>query len=427
MLPLVPSAPVGANDCGALVAAALDEPLTGPPVRERCSGACRVTLVVPDATRPAQLAEVLPTLLDRVRSSGVPASGVTVLLATGTHPPAGRSELDALLGPLPPEVHIAQHDARDPARLETVGVLPTGLTIRLDRLYLEADVTITVGAVRHHYFAGFGGGPKMVFPGVGGYQEIQRNHARVAEITGGELRRHPRCEPGVLGGNPVAEEIAAAVELRPPDLALCLVPGSDGRMAWAGAGDWRTAFAAAVARARDWFETRRVGPKRLLVVSGGGHPADATLIQAHKALDAGCRFLEDGGEALFVADLGQGLGSDDMLPFVQDPDPARILERLARSWVQYGHTTLRLLEKTRRCRVHLVSRLDPELALRLGMEPVADPGDLVDRWREEYPRETVAVMAGEAVYPESPAGVGKADGGPHGRGAANAGKGDDHE
>ncbi len=400
--PLAPSAPPGAADCAALVAEAVDTPLSGPALVDRCAGARTVVLVVPDATRPAQLPDVLPTLVDRVRAGGVAESGIVVLVATGTHPRAAAAELEAHLGPLPSGIRVVEHDSRDAGWLIPVGSLDDGLTVRLARVLAEADVVLTVGAVRHHYFAGFGGGPKMVFPGVAGYEEIQRNHSRVAQVVGDTLRRHPRCEPGVLAGNPVAEEIAAATELAPPDMALCLVPGSDGRMAWAGAGEWRAAFEAAVSRAREWFEVDGGAPKRLLVLSGGGHPADATLIQAHKALDAGCRFLADGGEALFVADLGQGLGARDMEPFVADPDPQRILGRLAEGWIQYGHTTLRLLEKTGRCRVHLYSRLEPELAARLGMESVTDPADVIERWREEYPREVVALMAGEAVYPRGP-------------------------
>ncbi len=400
--PLAPTAPPGAVDCAAMVGQAVDAPLSGPALVDLCGGARTVVVVVPDATRPAQLPDVLPTLVDRARTGGVAADGIVVLVATGTHPRAAPADLEAHLGPLPSGTRMLQHDSRDPGSLNPVGTLDDGLTVRLARVLAEADVVLTVGAVRHHYFAGFGGGPKMVFPGVAGYEEIQRNHSRVAQVVGDGLRRHPRCEPGVLTGNPVAEEIAAATALAPPDMALCLVPGSDGRMAWAGAGDWRAAFEAAVSRAREWFEVDDDATARLLVLSGGGHPADATLIQAHKALDAGCRFLADGGEALFVADLGQGLGAEDMEPFVADPDPQRILRRLAEDWVQYGHTTLRLLEKTRRCRVHLHSRLEPELAGRLGMESVADPADVIERWREEYPGETVALMAGEAVYPRVP-------------------------
>jgi nickel-dependent lactate racemase len=205
------------------------------------------------------------------------------------------------------------------------GNLADGTAIRLHRLAVEASLLITIGGVRHHYFAGFGGGPKMVFPGVGGYREIQTNHARVLRRRDGRLERDPGCEPGVLAGNPVAEEIAAAADLRPPDCALCLVPGSDRSPAFAAAGPWRPAFAAAVERARGWYEVD-AAQLPLGVASAGGSPSDATLIQAHKGLDAVCRFLEPGGELLFVAELAGGSGSPAMQPFLDDP------QGLRRSW-----------------------------------------------------------------------------------------------
>jgi nickel-dependent lactate racemase len=133
----------------------------------------------------------------------------------------------------------------------------------------------------------------------------------------------------------------------------------------------------------------------------GRRAADATLIQAHKALDAACRFLEPGGELLLVAELAGGAGSEDMTPYLADPRPQAILEQLGERWVQYGHTTLRLVEKTARYRVHLVSNLDRGLARRLGFLPVADPAEVIERWRAERPGETVAVLAGSAVYPRA--------------------------
>ena len=239
----------------------------------------------------------------------------------------------------------------------------------------------------------------MIFPGVAGYEEIQANHGRVVTRTGKGLGRHPRCEPGVVEGNPVAEEIAIAAGLHPPTLALCLVPGSDGRTAWAAAGDWRVAFDAAREMVRRWYRVSH-RPVPLVVASAGGAPADRTLIQAHKGLDAACRHLEPGGELLLVARIEGGPGSPEMEPFLDDPEPASILERLQRCWVQYGHTTLRLVEKTRAHTVHLVSELDPALARRLGFHPVGDPDAVIERWRGSRPGAAVGAMTGAAVYPD---------------------------
>jgi hypothetical protein len=93
-----------------------------------------------------------------------------------------------------------------------------------------------------------------------------------------------------------------------------------------------------------------------------------------------------------------------MQPFVDDPRPESILASLEDRWVQYGHTTLRVVEKTSRVRVWLHSTLDAAIGTRLGFEPTPDPETVVQRWRDERPGATVGVMVGAAVFPraESP-------------------------
>ena len=396
---LAPTAPRSLPALAESVAAALDRPLDTPALAELARGRRGATVIVPDATRQASLPEVLPVVLHRLLGAGIENRRLTVLIACGTHPPAPIERLSDLLGPLPPGVEVIQHDARQEEELLAVGEVAPGRRIRLHRRAVECDLLVTLGGVRHHYFAGFGGGPKLVFPGVAGYQEIQANHALVVRRTTAGPARDDRCEPGALAGNPVAEEIARAADLRPPDLAVALAPGSDGRPAAVLAGSWRRAHAEAVDLVRNWYEVPRDDGFQLVVASAGGAPGDTTLIQAHKALDAACRFARQGAEVLFVADLGGGPGSREMAPFLADPEPERILARLAESWVQYGHTTLRLVEKTAAHRVHLLSRLDAVLSRRLGFLPVEDPDDVIERWRSRAAPSTVAVMAGQAVYP----------------------------
>ena len=233
---LRPAAPRHALPVAALVEAALDRPAAGPALAELARGKQRVTLLVPDATRKASLPVVLPLVLSRLAEAGVAPDAVTVLVACGTHPAAGARELAALLGPVPAGVRVLQHDARDESALVRVGALASGEPVRLHRAAVEADLLLAVSTVQHHYFVGFGGGPKMAFPGVAGYAEIQANHGKVIDLASDPPRRNPRCEPGVVEGNPVAEEVIATAGLRPPDFALLLVAGAAGTPAWGPAG-----------------------------------------------------------------------------------------------------------------------------------------------------------------------------------------------
>jgi len=397
---LTPGAPSG-RDAGALASAALDQPLAGPALVDIASGRGSVTVIVPDATRKASLPEVLPVVIERLQRAGIDDGAITVLIANGTHPAAGPEAIHSLVGPLPGSIRVIEHDSRD-SELVSLGDLRAELPLRLHPSAVECGCLVTVGTVRHHYFAGFGGGPKMVFPGVGGYQEIQANHSLVLDLSGDHAIRHPGCEPGVLDGNPVAEEIGRAATLRPPDIALCLVEGREGGVSWAGAGPWEIAFESAVERVRMWFEVPLQERFDLMVAGSGGSPTDSTLIQAHKGLDAACRFLKPGGELLWAASLDGGLGSEEMAPFVDDPTPASILASLSTRWVQYGHTTLRIVEKTSRHRVRLYSRIAPDIATRLGFEPVGDPGALLEQWRDHHSGARVGVMAIGTVFPRTP-------------------------
>ena len=395
------ASPRHATSPAQLAALALDRPVAGPALAELARGKRRVTVLVPDATRKAALPEVLPIVLDRLLGAGVEGDAITVLVACGTHPCADGASLVALLGALPTGIRARQHDAHDEASLVKVGTLPSGTAVRLNRAAVETDLLVAVSAVQHHYFAGFGGGPKMLFPGVAGYAETQANHAKVIDLASQPPRRHSGCEPGLLTGNPIAEEIAAAAALRPLDFALLVVPGEDGRPAWAIGGPLELAFPAACAKAREWFEVAG-GPFAKVVASAGGYPTDHTLIQAHKALDAACRFAATGAEVLFLAACDGGAGSPEMEPFLADPWPEAIVAKLVEKYVQYGQTTLRLVEKTARFRVLAKTELSLPLAERLGLHPIHDVQAVLDGWREESPHQAVGLIAGAPVYPRRP-------------------------
>jgi nickel-dependent lactate racemase len=395
---LRPSVPRHRQPLAQLLDGALDHPAGTAPLEALARGRGRVTVLVPDGTRKAALPEVLPCVLERLKRGGVEPGLITVLVACGTHPPVDKQSLARLLGPLPPAVRVIQHDARDEDSLVSVGTLASGLPLRLHRAAVETELLLAVSTVQHHYFAGFGGGPKLVFPGVAGYAETQKNHSRVIDLASDPPRRHPDCEPGVLEGNPVAEEIMAAAHLRPPDFVLLLVLGEDDAPAWAAGGPLDPTFRLACAKVREWFEVK-AGPFSKVIVAAGGFPTDHTLIQAHKALDAACRFAKPDAEVLFVAACDGGPGSPAMEPFLADPRAGAILARLAEEYVQYGHTTLRLVEKTSAFRVSTKTEFPVKVAERLGLRPVVAISEVLERWREEDPHGVVGLIAGSPVYP----------------------------
>ena len=85
-----------------------------------------------------------------------------------------------------------------------------------------------MGAVSHHYFAGYGGGRKLIFPGCGERDAIYTNHGLYLDGAAGTIAEG--CQPGILDGNPLAEDLFEIEEKLPADLAIHGILDSHGRL-----------------------------------------------------------------------------------------------------------------------------------------------------------------------------------------------------
>jgi hypothetical protein len=324
--------------------------LTGPPV-----------LVVPDRTRKGPWQVVLPTLVAALREA---YGEVTVLVACGLHAPGHAEELglQATAG-----VRVLWHDAA--GDLVEVGRTSRGTRVRLHRAYVEAPSRWVLSGLSYHYFAGFGGGPKMVFPGLAGREEILRNHGLAVRPDG---RWHPGCRPGNLEGNPVAEEIREAAQLLPPERLLVVQPRGRTWLAtaWTDGRAWGGFRACCQLYARE--HGLAVGePLAGVVADAGGRPRDLHLLQVHKSLQHAARFVRPGGWVLLVGACREGVGSESLVENVaalrrgRRPAPGR----------PHGQTAVALWEASRGLRVGLLSELSrsaPEVVEALGWIPLAE-------------------------------------------------------
>jgi len=156
---------------------ALENPIGSPPLRQIIAPSGAVAIVVSDKTRPCAYPVVLPLLLNYLNAHGLPDSRMFLLVAYGAHRRHTDDENRTLYGEeAVRRLRLFHHDCRDDSQLVHVGATPRGTPVRLNRRYLEAAMSIVVTSVSFHYFAGFGGGRKAVFPGLASEEGILSNH-----------------------------------------------------------------------------------------------------------------------------------------------------------------------------------------------------------------------------------------------------------
>jgi nickel-dependent lactate racemase len=233
----------------------------------------------------------------------------------------------------------------------------------------DADHIIVCGTVVHHYFAGFGGGPKMIMPGCAGYESIARNHA--LSIDPAELRLHPGCGDGKVEGNPLQEDLREAFKFIDVSFLLHTILNSRNDVIGAVAGEPLQAHAAGCRIVDDIYRVPIREPADLVIVSCGGYPKDINFIQAHKSLHHAFGAVRPGGVIVLVAACAQGIGSPTFMEWFDYPDPNHLHHALRHHYKINGTTALSTMQKAREAHIIAVTSLPVEVVRKLGFSPAA--------------------------------------------------------
>ncbi len=278
---------------------AVTAPHEGPPLADLVRGSGRVAVVFPDLTRPMPNRTVLPPLLDELARAGAGPDRVVLLCATGTHRRATAAEMAELVGPeIVAGYTIYDHSAEDDDHVAVGSV--DGVTVRIDRRYVDADVRIVTGFVEPHFFAGFSGGPKAVCPGLADLDTITAAHSpdRIAD---------PRATWLVRVGNPVHDFVRSATALVPPTLAVDVTIDPQRRLTSVVAAPLPAGHDRACAFVVETVVRTIAGRCDVALSTNGGHPLDRNLYQAVKGMAAAERVVRRGGIIVMAAPCGDGI------------------------------------------------------------------------------------------------------------------------
>ncbi len=173
---------------------ALNNPIGTPPLIELAKGKQNAIIVVEDISRPTPMENILKIIINQLNTAGIEDEKISILSALGAHRPMHRQDFIKKVGiSIVDRVNIENHHPYE--NLIFIGDSEKGTPIYLNKSYHDADLKIAIGTVLPHPLAGFGGGAKIILPGICGIQTLEANHqAGVRGIGGGigfitELRK----------------------------------------------------------------------------------------------------------------------------------------------------------------------------------------------------------------------------------------------
>jgi nickel-dependent lactate racemase len=308
------SRPSASADVEYEVLRSLENPVT--PFMKKGS---KALLIVTDYTRATPLSRILPPLIRKLKGEGF--REFTVLVANGLHAPASQKQLEELLGgEVFEEAEVVNHDASKLDELTYLGETSWGTPLWVNRRLFEADLRIGCGTVEPHFFAGYSGGGKIILPGVSGVETIYRNHSY-------GMINHPGSRLGVLDKNIIYKDICEATSMSELDAVVNVVLSFEGGVSKCFSGEPIKTHRSAVEFLERFVKVRVERKADIVVVSGGGYPADRNLYQAVKGMAVGEPLVKDNGVIVLLAECRDGVAHEHFYQLASKfKDPAALLK-----------------------------------------------------------------------------------------------------
>jgi len=331
-------------------------------------GIASAGIVVSDKTRSCDYHKLLPWLIRGLKNRISDDEAIKVYIAYGTHPEQTDRESLKIYGDIYRHYEFIHHNCDETGNMVTPGLTSRGTPVTVRKDIFNHDQLILFGAVSHHYFAGYGGGRKLLFPGLAEREAIYSNHSLFIDFA--KMSLDHGCGPGMLEGNPVAEDLLEADRMMPEKIIISGIPDDRGNVSRILFADSYDEFLPACAMYDEHY--RKYGEKKYdnVIAGTGGFPKDINFIQAHKSLHNAASFVKDGGRLIMLAECIDGIGNDGFLKIFSG-SKQEIFDGLKKQYSGNGGTALSLLAKTERINISMLTRLSRRTCDKLNINKLS--------------------------------------------------------
>lgn len=288
--------PTPACDVKEATLKAMREPIGAKPLAETVQKGDKVCIICADVTRSWNHSkDFMIYIVNELNLGGVPDEDICILFAQGTHREQTPEEDIAVVGEeVAKRIKLYQHHSQNYDEMVHVGDTSRGTPVWLNKHAVNADKVILVNGITTHLFAGYGGGRKLVLPGISSFKTIQINHCHaLGEKFGSGI--NPLTRSTLLENNPVSDDMQEACDMLKPCFIVHSINNSEGQVCAMVGGDPYEAWKKGTELV---YKIQRVPFKACADVGfacAGGYPKDVSLYQGSKCYDPSDITVKDGG------------------------------------------------------------------------------------------------------------------------------------
>jgi lactate racemase len=281
----------------------LRHPIGCRPLGELARGKKEAVIVFDDTTRVTRTAKIVPLIIRELAQAGIADKNIRFICASGAHGAMRRTDFVKKLGEdIVSRFRVFNHNAF--GNCSYVGKTKTFQTdIYINEEYLKCDLKIAIGSCVPHPAAGFGGGSKLILPGLSSFESISQNHkSGGVSMEPVDTTKKTARGMGYSEENRLRKDMDDAVELAGLDFLITTVNNLWGEPAAIYAGSWKQSFAESVKDARHNYLTSKMADKDI-VISNSYAKSGESLISLTAAIPM---INKNGGDIVVIDNAPEG-------------------------------------------------------------------------------------------------------------------------
>lgn len=224
MAAIYPEEPAPVGDATAACREALSRPVHGRSFPDLIAGGRSVAIVIDNQFRPTPTSRLLPAVLDMLEAAGV--SDACVITGNGKVFPLSESDIELKVGRENLDrmermgIAFHQNEPRNEEAYTYLGVTSRGTPVWVHSEVVRREVKIAIGHAQANHW-GYGGGGKLIMPGVASDETIESNHCN--------FTMSPQTHYGALAG-PMRSDIDEIATMTGLDYTVNVLLDTRGRV-----------------------------------------------------------------------------------------------------------------------------------------------------------------------------------------------------
>jgi nickel-dependent lactate racemase len=283
------------------IRAAVTNPIGMAPIRKLARGKKEAVIIFDDMTHVTRTAEIVPFVLEELALAGVPDNKIRFICALGNHGASTRVDFAKKLG----EAVVARfpvYNHNPFFNCSYVGTTSAGTKVHINDEVLKCDFKIGIGSVVPHPTTGFGGGGKIILPGVASIETAQSFHT-VPVKARTEKWAKSASGMGVFDNNPARQDADEAAALAGLDMKIDCLVNMWGETTAIFADALEPAYAAAIDQARAHYRTPRTKDENIVICNTFAKANEAIMIGLDTAFNA---LNNRSGDVVMIANAPDG-------------------------------------------------------------------------------------------------------------------------